>query len=503
MVYNNILKKKSVWIYCTLSLLLVFIILIVAIAVIGPSNLIDVYQEIFYGSRKNWVFLVAGSHGWSNYRHQADVSHAYQILLNNGISADHIIVMMVDDIAYNTQNPFPGELFNKPNGTDVYQGIKIDYSGEDVTKENFLNILQGNKESMKTVGSHRVIESDRSDNIFVNFVGHGTSGMLSFPSGHLYADELNNAFLSMYSNRTFNNMLLYIEACNSGSLFDGILSEFNNIFALTAASPRESSYGVYLIEFTATKTLTFLGDEFSVSWMEDQANFGLLYPSQVKEIVKKRTVLNHFNTIRALVKQSNVMPYGDFSVGQDKLSSYIGKPPEVFSKPSNSSQYSYSSKNKIRVFSDSIISAKSDKIYQMSEEKNSEQWKQRVEHNNIMRKIMDRVFNGILQGVVRKFPNFNNINLTELREYPSRLPLDVFPCYRQTLDQITKNCFSLPKNTYSLKLVHIFFNLCARAINSKTWKSEEFDFVIQNTVLDVCIGNLSTFPNLKKIIDTY
>lgn len=30
------------------------------------------------------------------------------------------------------------------------------------------------------------------------------------------------------------------------------------------------------------------------------------------------------------------MPYGDFSVGQDKLYAYIGKSPEVFSTHSNS-----------------------------------------------------------------------------------------------------------------------------------------------------------------------
>jgi len=52
----------------------------------------------------------------------------------------------------------------------------------------------------------------------------------------------------------------------------------------------------------------------------------------VNELVEKRTVLNHFNYIRTSVKLSNVMPYGDFSVGQNKLSAYIGKSPEVFSK---------------------------------------------------------------------------------------------------------------------------------------------------------------------------
>lgn len=48
----------------------------------------------------NWAVLVAGSHEWTNYRHQADVCHAYQILHNNGIPDSNIIVMMYDDLAH-------------------------------------------------------------------------------------------------------------------------------------------------------------------------------------------------------------------------------------------------------------------------------------------------------------------------------------------------------------------------------------------------------------------
>ena len=42
----------------------------------------------------NWAVLVAGSDGFWNYRHQADVSHAYQIMRKGGTPADHIINMM-------------------------------------------------------------------------------------------------------------------------------------------------------------------------------------------------------------------------------------------------------------------------------------------------------------------------------------------------------------------------------------------------------------------------
>ena len=85
----------------------------------------------------NYAVLVAGSNSWFNYRHQADVLHAYQMLLGKNFRPENIIVFAYDDIANNTRNPFPGKIFNKPTyadpGVDVYAGAKIDYSGASVT----------------------------------------------------------------------------------------------------------------------------------------------------------------------------------------------------------------------------------------------------------------------------------------------------------------------------------------------------------------------------------
>lgn len=50
-----------------------------------------------------YAVLVAGSSGYENYRHQADVCHAYQILHRNGVPDENIVVMMVDDIAYDQE----------------------------------------------------------------------------------------------------------------------------------------------------------------------------------------------------------------------------------------------------------------------------------------------------------------------------------------------------------------------------------------------------------------
>ena len=47
----------------------------------------------------NFAVLVAGSNTWSNYRHQSDIFHHYQILRERGVKPENIIVFAYDDIA--------------------------------------------------------------------------------------------------------------------------------------------------------------------------------------------------------------------------------------------------------------------------------------------------------------------------------------------------------------------------------------------------------------------
>ena len=85
---------------------------------------LDVHGEGDEGENgTRWAVLVAGSKGYQNYRHQADVCHAYQTLKKGGLKDENIIVFMYDDIAFHKENPRPGIIINKPNGTDVYKGV--------------------------------------------------------------------------------------------------------------------------------------------------------------------------------------------------------------------------------------------------------------------------------------------------------------------------------------------------------------------------------------------
>merc|ERR1719516_176344 len=142
-----------------------------------------------------WVVLVAGSNGWMNYRHQADICHAYQIVHAHGVPDDHIVVMMYDDIAFNPRNPTPGKIINHPNGTDVYKGVPKDYTCNNVRPEIFLQILRG--EEINT-GSGKTLKSGPNDNVFVYFADHGAKGLVGFGEALLKATDLNKAIQDMH-----------------------------------------------------------------------------------------------------------------------------------------------------------------------------------------------------------------------------------------------------------------------------------------------------------------
>ncbi|XP_060749476.1 legumain-like [Tachysurus vachellii] len=210
---------------------------------------------------KQWVLLAAGSKGWEDYSVQANVCHAYQVMHRNGISDDQIVVMIYDDIAYNQQNPSPGNIINVPNGPNVYPGVLKDYTGEDVSAENFLAVLRGDSAAVKKSGPKKVIRSVENDSIFIYLSDHGNKGIFHFPNSTLYAHDLISTVKAMSENHKFSKMVIYLESCNSGSMLDH-LSE-SRVYAVSSCRPDEYTYACFFDK----KMNTFLADIFSFNWL--------------------------------------------------------------------------------------------------------------------------------------------------------------------------------------------------------------------------------------------
>ena len=61
----------------------------------------------------------------------------------------------------------------------------------------------------------------------------------------VYAQDLVDTLGYMWSNDMYKELVFYLEAGEAGSMFEGLLPSDINVYATTAASSQESSYGTY------------------------------------------------------------------------------------------------------------------------------------------------------------------------------------------------------------------------------------------------------------------
>jgi legumain len=269
----------------------------------------------------HWAVLVAGSNGYGNYRHQADVCHAYHVVVNQGIPKSNIIVMAADDIANNRENPFPGKMFNKPTpagtpGVDVYEGCKIDWSGRTVTPANFAKVLTGGDSvEANSTAKAKVLGSTSKSKVFVNFVDHGGVGLIGFGNSIMHVKELAAALKTMHDNNMYKELVFYLEACESGSMFPaGTLQP--GMYATTASNAKESSWGTYCMpddKVNGKSIGSCLGDLYSVNWMEDS-----------DKATSGETLEDQFVKVKAVTSKSHVTEFGDKDVAAEPLVNFQG-----------------------------------------------------------------------------------------------------------------------------------------------------------------------------------
>lgn len=396
---------------------------------------------------EHWAVLVAGSNGWYNYRHQADVCHAYKVLHNHGIPDERIIVMMYDDIANNTHNPTPGIIINHPNGTDVYSGVPKDYTGKDVTPEIFLKVLMGDAEGLKGIGSGRVLNSTEKDNVFVYFTDHGAPGLIAFPEEELHAKALMKTIMAMYNAKRYKEMVLYIEACESGSMFHNLLPKNISVYAITAANSKESSYACYFDKIRKT----YLGDLFSVKWMEDSD----------AENLKVETIHLQFKYVKAATNLSHVKQFGDKHISHNKVAEFQG---------------AMQLKPRISMPNVPLNAVPSEDVHLAILHHRLEDETSEVERDIIKQEIYEithkqsfikQTFKNIVQAA-----GINDAN-PFIREH---LELTNYGCYEKAVYHVKKYCFDF-KIDYVLRNLYILVNLCEKGLNSE---------IITNAIKSVC-----------------
>ncbi|KAM6543077.1 hypothetical protein CsatB_007524 [Cannabis sativa] len=220
----------------------------------------------------------------------------------------------------------------------------MDYTGHQVTTENLYAVLLGDKKAVKG-GSGKVIDSKPNDigssyttqiKEALEFLAFGLVkskldhcyqlhavfvGMPNMP--FLYGMDFIEVLKKKHAARTYRKMVIYVEPCESGSIFEGIMPKDMNIYVTTASNAQENSWGTYCPEMEPPpppEYITCLEDLYSVAWMEDSQGHNLKRETikQQYEMVKERTA----NANDFVNGGSHVMEYGSRSIRAEKLYLY-------------------------------------------------------------------------------------------------------------------------------------------------------------------------------------
>jgi glycosylphosphatidylinositol transamidase (GPIT) subunit GPI8 len=197
----------------------------------------------------NYAVVVAGSSGWSNYRHQADALAMYHALKAQGFDDDHIILIIEDDIADNPRNLHPGEMRIVSDGDNLYKDLMIDYKMSSLYPADIQNIMTG----VKTARTPVVLEAGENDNVFIFWSGHGEYKSLIYNEQEFTASEVRDMLETMNREKKYRKLLFVMETCFSGSVAESC-EGINGILMMTAANDSETSkadmfdseLGVYL-----------------------------------------------------------------------------------------------------------------------------------------------------------------------------------------------------------------------------------------------------------------
>lgn len=394
-----------------------------------------IFQRI--SLKENYAVLVAGSKGWHNYRHQSNIFHLYYLLLKFGWKPENIVTMAFNDIPNSTYNPFPGQIFNKPNGPNVYENFKADYTRYNVTGENFVNICLGNKTALEGIGTGRVLESNENDTVLIFFADHGSDNVLMFPKKWQTSQQINHMLSQMQSKKKFNKLLFYIEACNSGSLFNNSKLDTNlNLWITTSADWNESSYATYCDEeavVNGTKISACLGGQYATCWLEKLDNLEL-----------NMTLEEQYEYIKKCTDKSHATNFGAKERGKDILSEYFNGTNKLkyIEEENKTEKKKYKEKNDKEVYLSTLKYLAS-----IGGEKEKAFYEKELQHEKRSKRIFNE-FRNLFKLEKRKKEDVIDFDCYEklLNYYESQCGLNVdIDCYRFTY--FAKYCtMKLPVN---------------------------------------------------------
>lgn len=202
--------------------------------------------------RGHKAILIGASYQWTDYRHQADVMDLYRILLDMGYTDKDITLVLENNLAYHSENLFPGNVRTSVNGPNLYgEDIGVDYSLSSLTPDRLLEILT------------RELDSDSTDNVLLYWCGHGSPGYLIYGDHWQDPAWFRAVVEGMHSGGKYRKLLCLIEACFAGSVAEAC-GGIPGALLYTAANPNETSKA----ENFDPDLNVYLSDRFSAAFRQ-------------------------------------------------------------------------------------------------------------------------------------------------------------------------------------------------------------------------------------------
>ena len=201
---------------------------------------------------KNVAIILSSSTFYHNYRHSSNALAIYQSLKNHGgFTDDNIILMLADEIACNAKNPFKDHIY--PIGSqhvDMYHEAQVDYTGNDVTVDNFFRVILGRHE--KYTPMHQRLQNIDSDtNLIIYVTGHGGDGFFKFRDAEDYTTkDLRGVFEQLQIMNRFRSILYITDTCQAFTTApntreenaDSSLGLLRNVYTIASSLKGENSY---------------------------------------------------------------------------------------------------------------------------------------------------------------------------------------------------------------------------------------------------------------------
>ncbi len=234
----------------------------------------------------NVAIILSSSTFFHNYRHTTNALTLYHALKKHGgYTDDNIILFLGDEVACNARNPFKDQirytdnkhygsftnLWNDNNSNDNNsnsqdQQVQVDYSGKDVTVENFFRVLVGRHDKYTPKHQQIIIPTSAASsniqtrtNLLIYVTGHGGDNFFKFRDDEDFVTlDLRGIFEQIQITNRFHSILFISDTCQAFTLApntgtnvlddesnnggSGGLSSLRNVYSVGSSLKGQSSY---------------------------------------------------------------------------------------------------------------------------------------------------------------------------------------------------------------------------------------------------------------------